>query len=269
MKENYQYISSCCIQDKIGKSLLLYNSLPTYPYGVDMVIVNFSDNNQHVANYMNRFPCLLALLQRTKCFGPSRLNYTSHLTFRPLDSNSLIGFSIAQVGDNSIFLVGGKDEMGNPNLVFWRGSIAGNNFRNLSWIPIELPSITSRFQPLCFKLGHNLYIAGGYCIANDSSQDGEALYCCDKYNLQEGKYYKNVYCLPYALSDENKVVTNTDETYALIMVNKNRPSYSRRKTNYITFTKEVGFEELTSVEFDEDLSNLELNSLDATMFRIK
>ena len=215
-------------------------------------------------------PFFEVLLQRFKKSSQSSfLTYSETSVYRPLDSNSVIGFNITQIEDNRILLVGGKDEFNNPNLVLWQGSFAKKDLSSLSWFPIEFQSITPRFKPLCFKLGHNLYIAGGYSIENNDAKDGEALYCCDRYSFKEGKYYKNVHCLPYALSNANRVVTGTDETYALIIGKRQQLADLGILTCYITFNHEDGFVELTDVEFDEDLDTLEIDPFEAMLFTIK
>jgi hypothetical protein len=269
------YISSVCIQAKVGYTLLLYNSLPRFVYGFDrMIIMNFTFKSHNRISYLRKIPLFGNYLHVSKSSRPSCLTYSAESAYRPLDSNGMIGFNITQIGDNSILLVGGMDEFNKPNLVFWQGSFAESRFSTLCWVPIELPSVTPRFRPLCFKLCDNLYISGGLSIESDCSKDGEDLFCCDKYDLKEGKYYKNVYCLPYPLSSANKVVTNTDETYALIIANKNQSLGSthqdlRGVTSYITFKQEAGFVELTGVEFDEDLADLKINLFETTLFRIK
>ena len=41
------------------------------------------------------------------------------------------------------------------------------------------------------------------------------------------------------------------------------------KTNYITFTQDFGFVELTEAELDEGLVNFQTNCLNATLFKIE
>jgi hypothetical protein len=220
-------------------------------------------------SYLRRIPFVETIMQRTKRFVSSLLTYSIINEYPPLDSNSLFGFNITQVDDNRILLVGGKDKLNNPNLVFWQGSFIGTSLSTFNWIQIEPESVTPRFQPLCFKLRDTLYIVGGYCIENEGYSDGDALYCCDKYNLKEDKYYKNIHFVPCALSSGNKVATDANETYALIIGKKNHWAYSRTLTSYLIFKEEVGFQELTGVEFDDNLANIELDSFETTLFRIK
>ena len=261
------FISSCCIQSKSGYSLILYNSLPCV-YDT-ITILNFNNKNQNMQTYLRRIPFMETIIQRTKRSVSSFLTYSIINAYQPLDSTSLIGFNITQVDDNRILLVGGKDKWNNPNLVFWQGSFIGASLSTLNWTQIELESVTPRFQPLCFKLRDTIYIVGGYCIEKEGYSDGDALYSCDNYNLKEGEYYKNVHFVPYALSSGNKVATDTNETYALIIGKKNHWAYSRTLTSYLIFKEKVGFQELTGVEFDDDLASIELNSFETTLFGIR
>ena len=117
----------------------------------------------------------------------------------------------------------------------WEGTLTKDE-SNVTWKPIDMEwsSINCRLihigdtidmshqieniliRPICFKLQDNLYIAGGQAI-NDLSA---FFLCCDKFNLKERNYHESVHFLPSHLPSvahvDNNVVTDGDETFALI-----------------------------------------------------
>ena len=115
------------------------------------------------------------------------------------------------------------------------------------------PFMGSGFRPICFKLKDNLYVAGGETIADTNvCSSGSTktvlhrtnLLCCDRYNLKEKTYHKYVYSLPYYVNDVDKILTDAEETFAII---------SRMKTGKcLVFTEKDGFEELPNFTFGEN-----------------
>ena len=118
---------------------------------------------------------------------------------------------------------------------------------NISWKSKYIDEMPSRPQPFCFKLKNNLYIAGNCTIAwypsrlnekernlmctscrgftscynsNGTRKASKAIYCCccDKFNLSDEKYYRNICSLPRPIENLTnlKVTTNKNESLALI-----------------------------------------------------
>ena len=133
------------------------------------------------------------------------------------------------------------------NEMLWQGSLIGSEINELSWAPLTLELVTARSNPMCFKLKENFDIAGGYSIANDTNLNCKSLLCCDRYNLQKGKIEKSLYSLPYSLSDMDKVSTDAEETFALIL----RNTSGKAVGGWLTFTEKDGFKELLSALISE------------------
>ena len=70
-----------------------------------------------------------------------------------------------------------------------------------------------------FESKENFYIIRDNAIANDTNLNCKSLLCWDSYYLQHGKNEKSVHLLPYPLSDMDKVCTDAEETFALILRN--------------------------------------------------
>ena len=128
-----------------------------------------------------------------------------------------------------------------------------------------------RRRPVCFKLRETLYIAGGHdnctsadncnpseirkdCIQkkyircnpvsyNDEETERNICFCCDKYNLVESKYYRNVHSMPsvaMASRQISNVVTDEEEQFAVIAPCQ---CETNENQNMIMFTEDNGFEE--------------------------
>jgi hypothetical protein len=123
-------------------------------------------------------------------------------------------------------------------------------------IEIELDNLDTRhlrYNPICFKLKDNLYIAGGYTYESSLYsfyKDGlvRVNSTCDRYNLVEKKYYSTTFYWPintdnfhgpHGAVTLSKVVTNVTETLAVIII----ANEVGRKM--ILFTEDTGFEMFT------------------------
>ena len=63
------------------------------------------------------------------------------------------------------------------------------------------------------------YISRYNAVANDANLNCKSLLFCDSYYLKQGKKEKSVHPLLYPLSDMDKVCTDAEETFALILRN--------------------------------------------------
>lgn len=175
--------------------------------------------------------------------------------------------AITQVEENKVMLIGGiynakhvcngehvwnccfnKKSCFNRRL--WQGTLTKEG-NDITWMALDLELTKVRLAPICFKLQDSLYIAGGETIDdwNDKtrgvkgltkkSSHKSKLLCCDKYDLKNGKYYESVYFLPYPLSGDDMVVTNVEETFAIVS--------NKYNEKLLMFTGKDGFTDISSV----------------------
>ena len=109
------------------------------------------------------------------------------------------------------------------------------------WDCKYIPNIPSRCRPLCFKMKNNLYIAG-HCSYSpllednnpwdqwkkedpdmwhtfcENHSDFKDCICCDRFDISESKYYRNVHSLPTPLNRmyHPKLTTDRRENFAVI-----------------------------------------------------
>ena len=130
---------------------------------------------------------------------------------------------------------------------------------DISWRSTYINNMPYRRMPLCFKLKNSLYIVGHVpctdsCILHDpchtiqirsmtSDQhfDVDDCKCCDRFDLLDEKYYRNVHSIPYSLKKviNPKVTKNEDESFAVITF-YNTCDYQEKVW---TFTDDEGFKE--------------------------
>ena len=164
----------------------------------------------------------------------------------------------------------------------------------ISWKSKYIAEMPYRSHPFCFKLKTNLYIAGHTPIAkfDHSLSDDERLLactictskmkradisphiwiesesvecsCCDKYDLKEEKYYRNVCSLPSTLRNiiNLKVATNKDESMAVFEF---YDAVDCRNKVWIFTEKEEKFEEHWDPKSDP-CSQCKDNPLNSSLF---
>ena len=174
-----------------------------------------------------------------------------------------------------------------PNELVWKGTLTQCG-KSVTWEKQDLGRIKMRIKPICFKLKDNLYIAGANPKPDnyDENQCGwprccqnphfgyywmepdfcktcnQICVCCDKYDMKEGKYYHNVYSLPYPLTFYNhvKVATYENEEFALLVIcNQDRDSsydpvispQRPRKYTMLAFTEDEGFQDVSYKQFEK------------------
>ena len=141
----------------------------------------------------------------------------------------------------------------------------------VSWKSKYIDEMPYRPNPFCFKLKNNLYIAGhrsyrpfdshlnekerrlmctscpsftSYTNKNKTKITSKEIICCccDKFDLLEEKYYRNICLLPRPMTNliDLKVTTNKNESLALIDFHDQK---DRRDKLWIFTEKEEKFEE--------------------------
>ena len=208
--------------------------------------------------------------------------------------------AIVPSGNNELILVGGKSDHEKLNRTLWMLELTKMEscLGKSSWKAVNLwNSIKPRIRPICFRLKHNLFIAGGQtleevdecrCESNqsmntnylDQDRDGilkcfvrdcnsknkwTSLLCCDRYNILERKYEESVCFLPYPIHDVDKIDTDADESFAVIT--------RRNSGKCLIFTEEEGFKELPNSIIGENPCHpwgyyTELRSDNRIFFRI-
>ena len=171
----------------------------------------------------------------------------------PMELELLDHYSALRTGPQRLLFVGGiwtnrnkragRQSGKTVNLVEYPNSL--HNYINpmgchISWKSKYIDEMPYRPMPLCFKLKNNLYIAGHRTIAwfdcrlNDkerrlmctncggfATEKGYEIIecrCCDKFDLSNEKYYRNICSLPRSIRNlaNLKVASNKNGSLALI-----------------------------------------------------
>ena len=140
------------------------------------------------------------------------------------------------------------------NHILWHGEISrcGND---MFWNAIDIGISFDR--PTGFKLKNSLFIIDSFNVIGDFSRMSSNWKSnnflnhnfCDKYDLLRKQYHHNVFELPfmYYLSlDEPKIVTDRNETFAMIVVREVTQNF--KKERVWIFTESDGFKEMTDLE---------------------
>ena len=139
--------------------------------------------------------------------------------------------TLVKIGHKKVLLAGGLVNNLQPSNRVFEGTFQEKD-KDVIWK--DLKSLKrSRQSHICFKLGKNIYVAGG-----QGSEAHEILSCCEVYNLDHKKWNRSYLKLPYSLYDAS-VVVDPDETFALITGNFSLTSGGSNKV--ITFTEQNGF----------------------------
>ena len=100
------------------------------------------------------------------------------------------------------------------NQLLWYGKLAEDG-RTMNWRSTDLGTRALHISPICFKLKNNLYIVGEKTFYDDR-KDSKVYKSCrenmtsgmrsmvtgifwDRYDMEEDKYYQNIYFLPSKL----------------------------------------------------------------------
>ena len=124
----------------------------------------------------------------------------------------------------------------------------------------HIKEIPYRSKPLCFELNNSLYIAGHVPCDNCHSEhriliedhyshvDKNDCKCCDRFDLSNDKYHRNVHFMPLSLKRviQPKIVTDKHEAFAVISFYD--PLDFQKKI--WTFTEYAGFAEHSDLVSD-------------------
>ena len=129
-----------------------------------------------------------------------------------------------------------------PNHTLWHGELSscGND---MFWNAIDLGIFFIR--PIGFKLKNSLFIMHLNPIPYSQKSNN----VCDKYDLLRKQYHHKVFELPFESSlsiDEPKIVTDRNETFALIVIKEE--IYNESSERIWIFTESDGFKEMTDLE---------------------
>lgn len=159
-------------------------------------------------------------------------------------------------------MVGG--EYRRTNILLWKGNMSVPGFQ-IQFNPIKhtIPAnaesvdgnvVRNRLSPLCFRLRNNLYIAGGLVFL-DNEQNCADLRAtkhhkfCDKFDIKEEKLYPSQYKLPCYITKSDKVATDAEETFAIILKRGPDGSWDADEEGaIIVFTEDVGFSKVSCLK---------------------
>jgi len=140
------------------------------------------------------------------------------------------GHTIINISENQVILVGGIITGFGLSGRAFIGKLKAEEY-DVKWV--EIPSVAyPRTKHMCFKLGPDVFIAGGY-------GDNGILSSIEKFNLKEEKWETHTKSLPCPLTSAS-VVVDPDETYAVITggLTSAHTDYRALCDNHIIFTLE-------------------------------
>ena len=140
------------------------------------------------------------------------------------------GHTIINISENQVILVGGIITGFGLSGRAFIGKLKAEDY-DVKWV--EIPSVAyPRTKHMCFKLGPDVFIAGGY-------GDNGILSSIEKFNLKEEKWETHTKSLPCPLTSAS-VVVDPDETYAVITggLTSAHTDYRALCDNHIIFTLE-------------------------------
>lgn len=268
--------SSCLVGTKLGESMLIFTS----EYNVGNSFIHYNLNQfEDQATVKKKQAAELSSSKNTynsissKKLSPLKIPI---LFGQKKDMKNITDCAIIHTTFNEIMLVGGKIGRNELNRKLWRIDLDKVDRKDGSlyylWIADPIASITPRIRPISFKLRKNLFIAGGQslnesdeckCLESEYYQemdeDGimkcfsrhcntkdkwKPLMSCDRYDMLEDKYYESCYYLPWPIKDVDKVVTDVNETFAII---------TRRNTGKcLIFSEGFGFREISNSDIGEN-----------------
>ena len=291
-------VSSCLVDTILGKSILVFES--EYREGNSFIHYNLKRLHIHPKSKEKRGAKVYSgkhshTLNPDKDFSTMKIP----IAFKENEPMSEItDCAIINSNFNEVILVGGKDGKTKLNRKLWKLNLHKVSRKNGSlhylWVANSVSSITPRVRPICFKLKNNMFMAGGQtlnesdeCICLESEyyqemdKDGIlkcfARFCrsknkwkdmltCDKYDISGNNYYESCYSLPCPINDVDKVVTDGNETFAII---------TRRNTGTcLIFTEESGFQNISKLDIGENPKHpwgyyMELRSDHRIFFRVE
>ena len=291
-------VSSCLVDTILGESMLVFES--EHRVGNSFIHYNLKQFHNHPKSKENRGAKVysgkyLHSSSPDKKFSTMKIP----ILFKENEQmNEITDCAIINSNFNEVMLVGGKNGKTKLNRKLWKLHLqkVSRNGGSLhyQWIADSISMITPRVRPICFKLKNSVFIAGGQtlnesdeCICLESEyyqemdKDGMlkcfARFCrsknkwkdmlsCDRYDILEDNYYESCHSLSCPINDVDKVVTDVNETFAII---------TRRNTGTcLIFTEESGFKDISKLDIGENPKHpwgyyMELRSDHRIFFRVK
>ena len=251
---NSRIIACSAISDS---TLLMFQSTNVEGMGYRLKLISIC-----VESVLNSFSTVFS--------GQRRLNI-------PEEVQRLSGFSLLNLTNNSIVLIGGRYVYCRVpsgsivlNRVMWQGTLTDGNTK-IAWNPIDIGGSCMGYNPICFKLKENVYITGDrkHCTSGNNHRWHLTCPSCirisntfDRYNYKEKKMYLNAHSIPNGLSKMEhpaKIVTDKNETFAVLVFKQVPPQEGRIncKLRMLIFTEEGGFVQVDNYEkFDNHLGRV-------------
>ena len=181
------------------------------------------------------------------------------------DNDSLItGSSMIHVEPNKLYLFGASRSGDQKTPILWKDKdrdVEGGF--DIELIKIHLEPILEFWRCMCFKLKDNAYIIG------NSPACGKL---CDIYNLIDEKYYGSYDLVPTSVRSIHSVVTDAEETFAVILSDEKLTSCCDRKPRIMIFTEKDGFQKYlqdTDLTIDDIKMQSDSDISGAALLRIK
>ena len=208
----------------------------------------------------NRFRSSVPVIDNgiRKCLQDSTLfiepNDLCHQVFCHTPIPTTLCFCTAtSIDTNKLMIIGGHPRGGDMKVFIGEFNSSRKDF---TWKAITLKDEKARVSPIMFKIGGNIYIAGGeaYCQPDSTSMARcTKLSTCLMFCTKERSWKPCIHTLPHPLSHAS-VFVSPDETFALITGGLkgdtdylfNWEKIGQPSDGIILFTKEKGF-----VIFDE------------------
>lgn len=147
-----------------------------------------------------------------------------------------VAHSLTKVSNSSVILTGGGILHSKTSNRAFLGEITQDQ-TDVIWKEMK-PMTKGRKGHVSFKMNTSLYVAGGVL------KSCHFLQCCEKYDINEEKWYDAVHALPYSLAGATASASK-DESFALIIGGlRVKGEYSKA---IITFTEQDGFKTLKDI----------------------
>ena len=145
--------------------------------------------------------------------------------------------TMIELQDGGIMMIGGCQVNGSPSSRVFIGHLTDDE-TDVAWK--EAASMNNpRLEHIAFRLGSDIYVAGGIGAADTTSAT------CEKYCMIKNEWEIISFSLPYPLNGAS-VVVGKDETFALVIGGRINNKVVSNKV--IVFTKEKGFSENRSFQ---------------------
>ena len=157
-------LTSGPIQSNVGHSILVYDTFSCNYRSMRIFHIIEKEQRYNQVPSPTTSHCLYNLELFIPKIPSSGFTYSSTTDKQLLELKNSRVFTITQLSQNQILLVGEKEARNKANKMLWQGSLMGSEIKELSWAPLTLELVTARSNAMCFKLKENFYIAVGYAV---------------------------------------------------------------------------------------------------------